>query len=127
MILMLFLIAIVAMSIQDTLANIQAFQVSFWYKFKGNKWIDPEVSWRNKYKVWPIFQGPFTCISDLQHFAKSVWLGIFIYFIAQEINKIMIQDPFGWGIVWPVWLCWLVLWFLYGYVFEWFLNLWEEL
>jgi hypothetical protein len=124
---LLLFIAFVAFSIYDTLMNIQAFRESFFARFTGHKWIDPEVSWQNKYKVWGIFQGIFSTVSDLLHFSKSIYLSIFFYFAAVVINHEKISNTSDFIPVWPVWLCWLVIWFLYGYVFEWFLNLREKL
>ena len=54
-------------------------------KWEGNKWIDPAVSWLNKYKNNDPKQGPkfigsttvFVFVTDLWHFSQFIFLRFF--------------------------------------------------
>lgn len=72
---------------RDTIRVPVKFNNSFFKRFKGNKWIDPEVSWVNKYYAenghmifYPIMQ----CFGDLFHTLGTLMLWGFYSLIYLE-------------------------------------------
>jgi len=91
-------------SIADIIRVPEVMQNSFFAKFVGNKWIDPQAAWQNKYVLGWIGEPFVALFSDLWHtcntlmilcffclvFVKGVqdkwWKVIFIYFAVYGIT-----------------------------------------
>jgi len=77
---LLLILAGIGKAIMDTLQF--HFPVSIFSKYWKNKWLDPSISWRNKYKNNDPLQGEafpgsttiFVFVTDCWHFAQFVFL-----------------------------------------------------
>jgi hypothetical protein len=73
-------IAALGKAVMDTLQ--QHFCCSVFKKYEGKKWIDPGISWMNKYKDGNSKKGPrffgsttfFVFVTDLWHFSDFIYL-----------------------------------------------------
>jgi hypothetical protein len=108
-------------SIADTLQH--HFSTSLFAKWTGNVWVDPKISWKEKYNFGLI-----------QRYLRGTWFDLWHF-----SNSAMLMSAFGGFIIIlrganiPDNLCWrdsmlvLFMWLAYGVVFEFFYGIWQML
>lgn len=116
-ILFIFLIAIFD-SIRDIIRIPETFNASFFSRYKGNQWIDPQVSWTNKNWGWWIFRPVIAMFSDLWHTCKTIVISLFLllaftYQLPEYVFNNLIMA--------------LICWLIYGYCLNLFLGTWKTL
>jgi hypothetical protein len=101
-------------SIADTIKVPATFNNSFFARFKGVKWIDPLVT---RPEPRNFFIRPFFAMfRDLWHTCWSINICLFFAFGPAYAYSVLYLS-------FPVLFC--VWWLVYGYCFEWFLNVWK--
>jgi hypothetical protein len=101
-------------SIADTIKVPGMFDNSYFARYKGKAWIDPLVT---KPEPKNFFIRPFFAMfRDLWHTCNTInitLIFVFAYFYAR--SELYLTFP----VLVAVW------WLVYGYCFEWFLNVWK--
>ena len=107
----IFIISLVK-CVADCIKVPAVFDSTFFSKFKGNRWIDPEVSSMNHRKLPKILYPVLVHFSDLWHLCNSIMISSFIMMALTfdtnifTVNKIVL---------------FFLLFVVYGLLFEWFL------
>jgi len=99
-------------SIADTIRVPETMKFSVWSKYQFNTYIDPQVSWINKYKVGFPLNMIWTCVSDLWHLCTSLMIICFM------LVPFFFSTDYSWWILLFMWLC-------YGVSFEFWWAIWK--
>ena len=87
----------------------QNFRVSMFANLQGNKWCDPEISWKNQHSV-SMFLYPFWVhFSDLWHFCNSMFIG----------GLLLIPFTINWNSLPVSYVALFFIWYIaYGVLYE---------
>jgi hypothetical protein len=99
-------------SLSDTL--IHHFDTSVFKRWKGNKFVDSQVSWKEKYNYGLFVRWIRGTWGDLWHLSNSAMLTSAFVAFALAIQS---------DVVW--WHQVLIYWVVYGVVFEFFYGIWQ--
>jgi len=95
--------------IVDTIRVPERFNVSIFKNYKGNEFIDPQVSWTTQHEL-PWWAYPFLVhFSDLWHLLNSVIISLFLI-LAFTFNYIDVWDNVSFG----YFINFMCLWIAYG-------------
>lgn len=100
-------------SVADTIRVPEVMRVSIFSKYIGNRYIDPQVSWMNKYMTWFPLSLIWGCFSDLWHLCYTLFI------LCLMLVPFFFPQDYSWWLLLFMWLC-------YGVSFEFWLAVWKS-
>lgn len=95
----------------DIIRTKETFNDSWFKKFKGNNYIDPELSWKNKWKYGILGYPILSMFGDLCHtmYTLSILSWSTIIYILYKFDDVIKYDKY-----WPMWTLFIITIFLHG-------------